>query len=78
MDFWQNAIWSVTPTIVIGGFFGFIVRACIVGDRNERKMHAQVEAEERARMGLPPRAEAEASTPAAAPAAAPAAPASSK
>lgn len=57
MDFWQNALWSVTPTIVIGAFFGFIVRACIVGDRNERAMRRKVEAEERARMGLPPRAE---------------------
>lgn len=57
----MNALWSLTPTVVIGTFFGFIVRACIVGDRNERKMHAQVEAEERARMGLPPRPEPKAS-----------------
>lgn len=51
----MNALWSLTPTVVIGTFFGFIVRACIVGDRNERRMHAKVEAEERARLGLPPR-----------------------
>ncbi|CAG7844300.1 hypothetical protein USB125703_00527 [Pseudoclavibacter triregionum] len=57
----MNALWSLTPTVVIGTFFGFIVRACIVGDRNERRMHAQVEAEERARMGLPPRPEPKAS-----------------
>lgn len=57
----MNALWSLTPTVVIGTFFGFIIRACIVGDRNERKMHAQVEAEERARMGLPPRPEPKAS-----------------
>lgn len=55
MDFWMNALWSVTPTIVIGTFFGFIIRACIVGDRNERRMRQQVEAEERARLGLPPK-----------------------
>ena len=57
----MNALWSLTPTVVIGTFFGFIVRACIVGDRNERRMHARVEAEERARMGLPPRPEPKAS-----------------
>lgn len=56
MDFWQNAIWSVTPTIIIGIFFALIIRGVLSGDRRERAMRAQVEAEERARLGLPPRA----------------------
>lgn len=49
-DFWGNAIFSVTPTIVIGLIFWFVMRAIIRADRAERETHAQVEAEERARI----------------------------
>ncbi len=49
-DFWGNAIFSVTPTIVIGLIFWFAMRAIIRADRAERDTFAQVEAEERSRI----------------------------
>ncbi|HLU64110.1 MAG TPA: hypothetical protein VKY66_06230 [Protaetiibacter sp.] len=48
-DFWGNAIFSVVPTIVIGLIFWYILRTIIRADRNERKVYASMEAEERAR-----------------------------
>ena len=53
-DFWANALYSVTPTILVGLIFWFVLRAIIRGDRNERAAHAKIEAEERAKAGLPP------------------------
>ncbi|MGO2111097.1 MAG: hypothetical protein ACTH31_05740 [Pseudoclavibacter sp.] len=52
MDFLGNAIWSVTPTILIGGLFWVILRHLINADRTERRTHAQIEREERERLGL--------------------------
>ncbi len=49
-DFWGNAIFSVTPTIVIGLIFWFAMRAIIRADRSERDVFSEVEAEERARL----------------------------
>jgi hypothetical protein len=49
-DFWSNAIFSVTPTIVIGLIFWFAMRAIIRSDRSERETFSEVEAQERARM----------------------------
>lgn len=49
-DFWGNAIFSVTPTIVIGLIFWFAMRAIIRADRAERETFSAVEAEERARL----------------------------
>lgn len=49
-DFWGNAIFSVTPTIVIGLIFWFAMRAIIRADRAERETYSQVEAEERSRI----------------------------
>lgn len=54
-DFWANAIYSVTPTILVGLVFWFVLRAIIRGDRSERAAYAKVEAEERAKAGLPPK-----------------------
>ena len=42
-------VFSVTPTIVVGLIFWFIVRALLRSDRTERSAYAKVEAEERAR-----------------------------
>lgn len=53
-DFWFNALYSVTPTILLGLVFWFIMRVIIRSDRTERKAYAAMEAEERARRGLPP------------------------
>ena len=49
-DYWGNFIFSLVPTIVIGLIFWFILRAIIRADRNERKVYAQIEAEERAKL----------------------------
>ncbi|KAB1653645.1 hypothetical protein F8O01_15015 [Pseudoclavibacter chungangensis] len=53
MDFLANAVWSVTPTILIGLLFWGILRGVITADRQERRALASVEREERKRLGLP-------------------------
>ncbi|GAB3615487.1 hypothetical protein GCM10027416_00440 [Okibacterium endophyticum] len=53
-NFWINALWSVTPTVLIGGIFWLVMRAILRADRNERAAYADLEATERARLGLPP------------------------
>ena len=49
----MNAAWSVTPTILIGLVFWLVLRTILRADRTERKVYAQIEAEERAKLGLP-------------------------
>lgn len=53
-DYWANAIYSVVPTVLVGLIFWMVMRAIIRADRTERKVYAEVEAEERAKLGLPP------------------------
>jgi hypothetical protein len=64
-EFWSNAIYSVTPTIIVGLIFWFVLRAILRADRTERDAYAKIEAEERAKLAkaaaapegaLPPRA----------------------
>jgi flagellar biosynthesis/type III secretory pathway M-ring protein FliF/YscJ len=57
-EFWANALFSVTPTILVGLIFWFVLRAIIRADRTERAAFAKVEAQERAKAGLPPKAPA--------------------
>lgn len=47
-------IWSILPTIVVAVVFWFILRSIFRMDRTERKVYARIEAEERAKRGLPP------------------------
>ena len=54
-DFWANALGSLAPTVLVGLIFWFVMRAIIRADRTERKVYAQIEAEERAKLGLDPR-----------------------
>ncbi|MDN3497105.1 hypothetical protein QL996_14275 [Planococcus sp. APC 4015] len=54
-NFWVAVLWSVLPTIVVSGLFFFVLRSVIRADRNERRQYARIEAQERARLGLPPR-----------------------
>ncbi len=49
-NWWLNALWSLLPTVIMGLIFWFVIRAIINADRNERKMMAKVEAEERAKL----------------------------
>ncbi|KQQ93939.1 hypothetical protein WJX64_15815 [Leifsonia sp. YIM 134122] len=51
-NFWVNALWSLTPTVLVGGIFWFIMRALLRADRTERKVYSEIEAEERAKLGL--------------------------
>ena len=51
-NFWGNAIFSVVPTILLGVLFWLMLRSILRADRTERKVYAQIEAEERARLGL--------------------------
>jgi len=53
---WVAAIWAITPTIIFGIAFWFLLRSILRADRNERKAMQQVEREERARLGLEPKA----------------------
>ncbi|MFA9276893.1 MAG: hypothetical protein ACEQR4_03490 [Rhodoluna sp.] len=52
-NFWLNALWSVTPTLLLGLLFWFIIRSILRSDRTERETYARMEAEERAKRGLP-------------------------
>jgi hypothetical protein len=55
-SYWGAVIWSILPTIVVCGVFYMIMRGILRSDRTERKVHAEIEAQERAARGLPPRA----------------------
>lgn len=52
-NFWLNAAYSVTPTILIGLVFWFVMRALLRADRGERDAYADIEREEREKRGLP-------------------------
>ncbi|MEO7007392.1 MAG: hypothetical protein ABI275_06810 [Terrimesophilobacter sp.] len=54
-NFWVNAAWSVTPTVLVGLVFWLVLRAILRADRTERKVYAEIEAEERAKLGRPAR-----------------------
>lgn len=54
-DYVAAVVWALLPTIVVVGLLIFILRSILRMDRNERKVYAKVEAEERAKRGLAPR-----------------------
>lgn len=51
---WVAMLWAILPTLVVSVVFFFILRNVIRIDRTERKVYARIEAEERAKRGLPP------------------------
>lgn len=53
-NFWLNAVFSVTPTIIAGLFFWFILRAVLRADRSEREAYQRMLRAERIKRGLPP------------------------
>jgi hypothetical protein len=57
-SWWGNAIYSLIPTIVLGLIFWMVLRMIVRGDRTARRDYDAIEAEERAKAGLPPRARA--------------------
>lgn len=55
MDNYLVAVaWGLLPTVVVLGLFVFILRSIVRMDRVERRTYAKIEAEERAKRGLPP------------------------
>jgi flagellar biosynthesis/type III secretory pathway M-ring protein FliF/YscJ len=52
-ELWNGVVWSLAPTILVGLLFWVVMRAIVRADRTERKAYARMEAEERARRGLP-------------------------
>ncbi len=56
-NWWLNAVWSLTPTVLIGLFFWMVLRLILRADRTERRVYGEIEREERARAGLPAREE---------------------
>ena len=52
-ELWNGIVWSLAPTILVGLLFWLVMRAIVRADRTERKAYARMEAEERARRGLP-------------------------
>ena len=55
-NFWLAALWAVTPTVLLGLIFWLIIRSIIRADRTERRVYERMEAKERERRGMPPRA----------------------
>ncbi|WP_193570845.1 hypothetical protein [Leifsonia tongyongensis] len=52
-ELWTGIVWSLAPTILVGLLFWLVMRSIVRADRTERKAYARMEAEERARRGLP-------------------------
>lgn len=50
---WLGYLWAILPTIVVLALFYLVLRGAIRSDRAERKAYDQIEAEERAKRGMP-------------------------
>ncbi|MCT9819198.1 hypothetical protein N3K63_02735 [Microbacterium sp. W1N] len=53
-SYWTAVVWSLLPTVVVLGLFIYVLRSILRMDRSERRVYAQIQAEERAKRGLPP------------------------
>lgn len=62
-EYWVAVVWTLLPTVVVSALFFFILRSVILADRTERRQYAKIEAQERAKRGLPAEAPAAASVP---------------
>ncbi|WP_203137196.1 hypothetical protein [Microbacterium sp. JZ31] len=54
-EYWLAVVWSLLPTVAICVIFWWVLRSILRFDRTERRAYARIEAEERAKRGLPPR-----------------------
>ncbi|MFE1665797.1 hypothetical protein [Microbacterium sp. P02] len=52
-SFWVAASLALLPTVVVSVLFFFVLRSIIRMDRTERRVYSKIEAEERAKRGLP-------------------------
>ncbi|GAA2000206.1 hypothetical protein [Microbacterium ulmi] len=55
-NYWVAVFWSLAPTVVVSALFFYVLRGILRADRTERRTYARIEAEERAKRGLPPAA----------------------
>ena len=53
-NWWVNALWSITPTVLIGIFFALVLRFILRADRTERRIYKEMEAEELFFFRIPP------------------------
>lgn len=56
-NWWMNAVWSLTPTVLIGIFFWMVMRLILRADRTERRIYREIEDQEREKAGVPAREE---------------------
>lgn len=56
METFFAALWALTPTILVGVFFFWVLRIILRADRVERRVYKSLEAKEREKAGLPPKA----------------------
>ncbi len=52
MSYWLNAIFSVTPTVVLGFTFWLVMRSIFRADRGERDAYTEIMQEEKRKRGL--------------------------
>ena len=50
-NWWMNAVWSLTPTVLIGIFFWMVMRLILRADRTERRIYREIEDQEREKAG---------------------------
>lgn len=53
-EYWAALIWSILPTLVVSAVFFFVLRGIVRMDRTERRVYAQIEAEQREKRGMAP------------------------
>lgn len=56
-SYWVAVFWSLAPTLVVSFLFFYVLRSILRADRTERRVYSRIEAEERAKRGLPPLAQ---------------------
>ena len=54
-QYWVTALLTLAPTVLIAALFFWILRNLVTFDRKERRVYAEMEAEERAKRGMAPR-----------------------
>ena len=52
-NYWVAVFWSLIPTVVVSALFFFVLRSILRADRTERRVYARIEAEQRAKRGMP-------------------------
>jgi len=52
-SYWVAVFWALLPPVVVSVIFFFVLRSILRADRAERRAYSRIEAEERAKRGLP-------------------------